>query len=95
MSFLVLYAYLSSFKSKSNFCRNLAVNQHQSRVIIDYNLLINSIINQSELEISETENKKLRMELEQMKTQYDSDIDVLKKRNNSLLEDCERYREVC
>lgn len=51
-------------------------------------------INQSELEISETENKKLRLELEQMRTHYDSDMEALKKRNDSLLEDCERYREV-
>ena len=29
-----------------------------------------------------------------MKTQYDSDMEVLKKSNDSLLEDCERYREV-
>jgi len=29
-----------------------------------------------------------------MKTQYDSDMEVLKKRYDSLLEDCERYREV-
>lgn len=72
----------------------MAVNLHQSRVISDYILLINSIVNQSELEISEAENKKLRKELEQMKTQYDSDMEVLKKRNDSLLEDCERYREV-
>ena len=91
---LIIVCIPFKLQSKSNFHRNLAVNQHQSRVIIDYNFLINSIINQSELEISEAENKKLRMELEQMKTQYDSDIDVLKKRNNSLLEDCERYREV-
>ena len=36
----------------------------------------------------------LRKELEQIKTQYDSDMEVLKKRNDSLLEDCERSREV-
>ncbi|XP_020612538.1 heat shock factor 2-binding protein-like [Orbicella faveolata] len=48
---------------------------------------------EQELEISEAENKKLRKELEQMKTQYDSDMEVLKKRYDSLLEDCERYRE--
>jgi len=29
-----------------------------------------------------------------MKTQYDSHTEVLKKRNDSLLEDCERHREV-
>jgi len=57
-------------------------------------LLINAIIIQSELETSETENKHLRKKLEQMKTQYDLDMEVLKKRNDSLLEDCERYREV-
>ena len=29
-----------------------------------------------------------------MKTQYDSHKEMLKKRNDSLLEDCERHREV-
>ena len=93
MGLIVVCIHLK-LQSKSNFLRHLAVNLHQSRVIVDYNFLINSIINQSELEISEAENKKLRKELEQMKTQYDSDIGVLKKTNDSLLEDCERYREV-
>ncbi len=51
-------------------------------------------IHQTELEISEAENKKLRLELEQMRTHYDSDMEALKKRNDSLLEDCERYRKV-
>lgn len=29
-----------------------------------------------------------------MRTRYDSDIEVLKKGKDSLLQDCERYREV-
>jgi len=56
--------------------------------------LINPIIIQSELEISEAENKHLRKKLEQMKAKFDLDMQVLKKRYDSLLEDCERYREV-
>ncbi|XP_078360462.1 heat shock factor 2-binding protein-like [Oculina patagonica] len=48
---------------------------------------------EQELEISEAENKKLRLELEQMRTHYDADMEALKKRNDSLLADCERYRE--
>ena len=52
------------------------------------------VLTNSDLEISEAENKRLRMELDQMRTHYESDMEVLKKQNNSLLEDCERYREV-
>jgi len=48
---------------------------------------------EQELEILEAENKKLRTELEHWKLRHDSDREILKKRNDSLLEDCERYRE--
>ena len=50
---------------------------------------------QSELEVLEAENRKLRVELDQMKMHHDSEIEAMKKQNNSLLEDGERYKEVC
>ena len=43
----------------------------------------------------EAENRKLRVELDQMKMHHDSEIEAMKKQNNSLLEDGERYKEVC
>ena len=50
---------------------------------------------QSELEVLEAENRKLRLELDQMRKQHDSEIEAVKKQNNSLLLDGERCRQVC
>nr|XP_058957007.1 heat shock factor 2-binding protein-like [Pocillopora verrucosa] len=48
---------------------------------------------EQELEVLEAENRKLRVELDQMKMHHDSEIEAMKKQNNSLLEDGERYKE--
>lgn len=48
----------------------------------------------TDLEVSEAENKRLKSELEQLKRDYDRDMQLLKKKNDSLLEESERHREV-
>lgn len=47
-----------------------------------------------ELEMSEEENKRLRKKLEQLNQEHNIELMEVKKRNDSLLEDCERYRQV-
>ena len=47
-----------------------------------------------ELEMSEEENKRLRKKLEQLNQEHNTELMEVKKRNDSLLEDCERYRQV-
>lgn len=47
-----------------------------------------------ELEMSEEENKRLRKKLEQFSQEHNTELMEVKKRNDSLLEDCERYRQV-
>ena len=47
-----------------------------------------------ELEMSEEENKRLRKKLEQLNQEHNTELTEVKKRNDSLLEDCERYRQV-
>ena len=47
-----------------------------------------------ELEMSEEENKRLRKKLEQFSQEHNTELTEVKKRNDSLLEDCERYRQV-
>lgn len=47
-----------------------------------------------ELEMSEEENKRLRMKLQQLKQEHNTELTEVKKRNDNLLEDCERYRQV-
>ena len=47
-----------------------------------------------DLEVSEAENKRLKSELEQLKSGYERDMEVLKKKNDSLLEESERHMEV-
>lgn len=47
-----------------------------------------------ELEMSEEENKQLRKKLEQLNQEHNRELTEVKKRNDSLLEDCERYRQV-
>ncbi|XP_029188570.2 heat shock factor 2-binding protein-like [Acropora millepora] len=46
-----------------------------------------------DLEVSEAENKRLKSELEQLKCGYERDMEVLKKKNDSLLEESERHME--
>ena len=48
----------------------------------------------TDLEVSEAENKRLKSELEQLKCGYERDMEVLKKNNDSLLEESERHMEV-
>ena len=48
----------------------------------------------TDLEVSEAENKRLKSELEQLKCGYERDMEVLKKKNDSLLEESERHMEV-
>ncbi|PFX20171.1 Heat shock factor 2-binding protein [Stylophora pistillata] len=48
---------------------------------------------EQELEVLEAENRKLRLELDQMRKQHDSEIEAMKKQNNSLLLDGERCRQ--
>lgn len=47
-----------------------------------------------ELEMSEEENKRLRKKLEQLNQEHNTELTEVKKRNDSLLEDCERYQQV-
>lgn len=47
-----------------------------------------------ELEMSEEENKRLRKKLEQLNQEHNTELTEVKKRNDSLLEDSERYRQV-
>ena len=47
-----------------------------------------------ELEMSEEENKRLRKKLEQLNQEHNTELTEVKKRNDSLLEGCERYRQV-
>ena len=48
----------------------------------------------TDLEVSEAENKRLKSELEQLKCGYERDMEVLRKKNDSLLEESERHMEV-